>query len=368
MAYHGVSNGEGPNPCALLTRLLIQGVIFETMTDARSGSELLILNREDVVRLLPMSACVPLMADALRGLARDGATVPLRTVLQLGAGRLMVNMPAALASDVPETSGAFGMKVVTVYPENHGTGYDAHQGVVILFSAEHGNLRVVADAMAITAIRTAAVSGAATQALARPDAGDLAILGAGTQARTHLEAMAVVRTLRRVRVYDKTVDNAHAFVEWARAQHDVSVEGVPSAREAVAGADIICTVTTSSTPVLQGEWIAPGAHINAVGAFSPSTRELDTAAVVRSRLFVDRRESTLAEAGEFCIPKSEGAITDAHIQGELGDVLLGRIEGRRSDTEITLFKSLGIAVEDLASAIYLEREATKTGAGVRLPF
>ena len=183
----------------------------------------------------------------------------------------------------------------------------------------------------MTAIRTAAVSGVATRLLARPDAGDLAIIGAGTQARTHLEAMLAVRPIRRVRVFSLPLAGAHAFAERETRRHGIPVEVMDSARAAVEGADLICTVTSAREPVVLGEWLAPGAHINAVGAFTPTTRELDTAAVAKSRLYVDRRQSTLNEAGEFIIAKAEGAIGDDHIVAELGELLLGQVARPRFD-------------------------------------
>jgi alanine dehydrogenase len=219
------------------------------------------------------------------------------------------------------------------------------------------------DAAAMTAIRTAAVSAVATRLLARDDAGDLAILGTGVQARTHLEAMRVVRAIRRVRVWSRHDANQRAFAAWAGQRFGCEVETPASARDAVAGADLICTVTSARTPVLAGDWIAPGVHINAVGASLRDARELDTAAVVRARLYVDRRESALNEAGDFLIPLAEGAITEAHILGEVGELLLGRAVGRQGPADVTLFKSLGLAVEDVAAAHLVWSEAERRNVG-----
>ena len=321
--------------------------------------EVLFVNQEEVPRLLPMPECMEAVAAALAALADGKAMLPLRSILWLPerVGGLGL-MPAAL---LPER--AVGLKAITFFPGNEGTDLDTHQGAVLLFEAEHGRLLAVMDATSITAIRTAAASGVATRLLAREDAGDLAILGSGVQARTHLEAMKVARPLRRVRVAGKDFDRAKAFAARESARHGIAVEPLASAREAVAGADIVCTVTSSREPVLLGEWISPGAHINAVGSSVPSARELDTAAVVRSRLFVDRRESALNEAGDFLIPKGEGALSDDHILGEIGELLTGRVRGRESEREVTLFKSLGIAVEDLAVASHLDRVARDQGVG-----
>ncbi|MFL6193085.1 MAG: ornithine cyclodeaminase family protein [Thermoanaerobaculia bacterium] len=318
-------------------------------------STLLFLNRAEVEALLPVAECVDVIDGALRALTRGEAVQPLRSSLWMPDRHgLLVTMPGMLGPVV-------GVKVLTVIPENHLHGEESHQGLVLLFDQERGTPLAVLDATAVTAIRTAAASGVATRALARPDAGDLAILGSGTQAVSHLEAMRAVRTLRRIRVWSRRPESAHRFAAAQGERLGLDVEVLPTAREAVAGADLICTVTAATEPVLMGEWIAPGAHVNAVGASTPNARELDSAAVARARMYVDRRESALAESGDFRMARDEGAIGEDHLLGELGDVLEGRVPGRRSDEEITLFKSLGIAVEDLAAGLYLYRKALAAG-------
>jgi ornithine cyclodeaminase len=321
--------------------------------------KVLIANTELVSELLPMDECIEVMSETLALLARGDAILPLRTMLYLPDGQnLMGLMPSYLGGIQ-----SVGVKVIAAFPSNYGTAYDTHQGIVVLFDAEYGLLRAIVDGTAITAIRTAAVSGVATRLLAREDAGDLAIIGAGTQARTHLEAMLRVREIRRTRVYSLPLESAYAFAERETRRHGIAIDVAGSAREAVEGADLICTVTTATEPVIEADWIAPGAHINAVGAFTPTTRELDSATVQRSRFFVDRRESTLNEAGEFLIPKGEGLLGDNHIVGEIGEVLLNQAPGRQTPEEVTIFKSLGIAVEDLASAHHVLKKARETGAG-----
>ncbi len=326
--------------------------------------KVLFVNQEEVPRYLPMAECMDAMTRVLGTLARDEAILPLRSILWLPerVGGLGL-MPAALLPDR-----VVGLKAITFFPGNEGTELDTHQGAVLLFEAERGRLLAILDATSITAIRTAAVSGVATKALALEDAGDLAIIGSGVQARTHLEAMRVARRLRRVRVASKDLERAKAFAARESGKLGIPIEPAESVREAVAGADIICTVTSSREPVVFGEWISPGAHINAVGSSVPFARELDTAAVVRSRLYVDRRESALNEAGDFLIPKREGAVSDDHIVGEIGEVLTGRVAGRRSPDEVTLFKSLGLAVEDVASARHIYEKAQKSGNGRFLEF
>jgi ornithine cyclodeaminase len=321
--------------------------------------QILIVNQDEVRRLLPMAECLEVMARTLSALARGEALLPLRQVLMLPGGQGAFGaMPAHLSSPP-----AVGIKVITVFPGNHGTDYDSHQGAVLLFETERGRLLAVMDASSITAIRTAAVSGVATRALARADAHTLALLGSGVQAATHLEAIALVRPLRRVRVWSRDPAHVARFVETARARHAFAIEAAPTAREAVAEADVVCTVTASREPVLEGAWLRAGAHVNAVGASLRTARELDSAAVARARVFVDRRESAANEAGDLLIPRAEGAIGDDHVQGELGEVLLGRVEGRRTDSEITVFKSLGLAVEDVASAHHIHARAQAAGVG-----
>ncbi|MCY0988769.1 ornithine cyclodeaminase family protein [Nannocystis sp. ILAH1] len=320
-----------------------------------------ILTQREIRQLLPMAECVEQMAEVLTALARDEATSPLRWGMRLAGGAILGMMPAALHS-----RRALGLKIVAVFPRNHGTPFDSHQGLVTLFDAETGAPRAILDATEVTAIRTAAVSAVATRALAREGADDLAILGAGTQAWTHVEAMLCVRPIRRVRVFSATQANREAFARQAEQRFAVEVRAVDSARAAVEGASIVCTTTSSREPVLLGEWLAPGTHVNAVGACVPAARELDARAVARARLYVDRCESALAESGDFLLARAEGTVGDAHILGELGELLCGECEGRRSAADITLFKSLGLGVEDVAVAHYLHGRALATGVGVQV--
>jgi ornithine cyclodeaminase len=313
--------------------------------------------------LLPMDRCIDLMADALAGLARGEAANPLRTVVPVPADvpSALAAMPAVLANPP-----AMGVKIISIFPGNHGAGIESHQGFVILFEGEHGSPVALIDAIAITAIRTAAVSGLATRLLAREDAGDLAILGSGTQARSHLAAMHAVRPLRRIRAWSPHRERLDAFIQEA-AEIGSEVEAMDTARAAAEGADIICTVTAAASPVLEGAWLDPGAHINAVGSSVAGNRELDSEAVRRARLFVDRRESARNEAGDYLIPLREGAIGEDHIVAEIGEIAAGMAEGRRSPEDITLFKSLGLAIEDLAAARWIHQQAVATGAGTPIP-
>lgn len=304
-----------------------------------------------------MSACIDLMGDALGTLARGEALLPLRTVLRLPGGRsAFASMPAVLG-------GAIGAKIITVFPGNESTPYDSHIGVVLYFDNDHGRLLAIIDASSVTAIRTAAVSGLATRMLAREDASELAILGTGTQAMTHLEAMRCVRNFTTIRVWSRSRENGERFARAAAARFGIDVQVAQSAEHAVRSAQVICTTTSSREPVVNSEWVWPGTHINAVGSSIPSARELDSDTVARAKLYVDRRESVLAEAGDFLIPREEGAIDNDHIVGELGELVLGRVEGRRTPDEVTLFKSLGLAIEDVASARLIYERAVADGSG-----
>lgn len=323
---------------------------------------LIVLSRSDVESLLDMPTCMGLMEAALASLARGEVIHPLRPVVPVPESKNLFAVMPAYSSALR----AFATKIISVYPDNHGTALDSHQGLVLLFDGERGNPVAIMDASSITAIRTAAVSGVATKLLARPDASGVAILGAGVQARTHVDAMLAARPFERVALWARSREKAERLAAELSTRHEASFDVADTVKDAVRGADVVCTVTTSREPVLRGEWIAPGTHVNAVGASLRTARELDTEAVRRSRIYVDRRESALNEAGDLLIPIQEGAITAHAIVGEIGELLTGSIVGRRDATEITLFKSLGLAVEDLASARYLYDAASRTGAGTRV--
>ena len=326
--------------------------------------KVLIVDHRLVRQSLPMNECIEVMAQTLKMLGRNKAENPLRNIMWLpDKSGLLGMMPASL-----EESGIMGLKAISVFPGNHKTDYDSHQGTVMLFETQNGRLLAIMDAGKITEIRTAAVSGVATGLLAREDARQLALLGSGVQARSHLAAMLAVRKISRARVWSPNGRHADMFAQKESERFDIRIDAVESAERAVEGADIICTVTAAVDPVLPGKWITPGTHINAVGSSVPFARELDSAAVVKSKLYVDRRESTLNEAGDFLIPKKEGAIGDAHILAEIGELLLGKISGRTSPEDITLFKSLGLAVEDVAAAhhIYQKLSDRKQGEWVEM--
>jgi ornithine cyclodeaminase len=322
---------------------------------------ILVLSEPEVERLLPIEACIDVMEETLAALARGELFQPLRGVVRPPDAPGLIGLMPAYRSTEPAV---FSLKAVNVMPGNAARGLDLHQGVVLLSDGETGELRAIVNASAITAIRTAAVSGAATRALARDDARELAILGAGVQARSHLEAMAAVRPFERARIWSRTGANAERLA--AEADVPFPVEAVESAEAAVRGADVVVTATSAPTPVVERSWLSDGAHVNAVGSSIPTTRELDSATVAAASLFVDRRESTENESGDYLLALEDGAIEQGHIRAELGDVLVGAAPGRTSDTELTLFKSLGLAVEDLAAAQYAVERARESGVGTEV--
>ena len=334
------------------------------MCGADIGMQVTVIGHREVSELLPMTECIEVMAGMFRALGEGEVMFPQRSVMwQPDKKGALGLMPSWLGEPY-----ALGAKVVSVFPGNVESPYESHQGAVLLFETENGRLQAIVDAGAITAIRTAAVSGLATRLLSREAADDLAILGSGTQAEMHLAAMRAVRPVRRLRVWSRNAGHASRFAEYAAKHYEVTVTPVGNAEAAVNGAELVCTVTGSTEPVLKGEWLAPGAHVNAVGASVPPFRELDTGAVVRSRLFVDSKTSVLAEADDVRIPLRDKSIPESHILGELADLVLGRVEGRTGSDDITLFKSVGLAAEDLAAARYVYGRAVQSGAGTRIDF
>jgi len=327
--------------------------------------KILVLNNRAIRELLPMTECIELMADALAALARGEVYQPLRTIIRPPEARgLLGLMPAYRAGE----QGAFGLKAICVFPENPAKGKDAHQGAVMLFSRETGELLALMNASEITAIRTAAVSAVATRLLAREDAQQLAIIGAGVQARTHLTALAAVRTIKHARVAARNIEHAHQLVREMQPNFSFPIEAVETNEQAVRDADMIVTATSSLEPVISKDWISPGAHINAIGTHSPNSREIDGATMAAARIFTDRRESALNEAGDYLLAAKEGLVTPASILAEIGELLIGTKPGRTSRTEITLFKSLGLAIEDVVSADYLYQKAKSQNAGTWVDF
>jgi ornithine cyclodeaminase len=321
--------------------------------------EVVVLSHAEVRELLPTDECIELMAQTLIDLAAGDIWHPLRTVMRPPDEPSLMGLMAAHRS--APTPG-YAIKVICIFPGNRARGLESHMGTVTLFDGENGAPLAIADAGAITAIRTAAVSAVATRALARTDATRLAVLGAGIQAQAHLEALAHVRQFESARIWGRTEALARSVAEEVDVPFPVEV--VSSARDAVADADVVATTTASPEPLVARDWLAPGTHINAVGSSIPTAREIDAATMAEAALFADRRESFYAEAGDYLLAVDE--IGPREVRGELGDVLTGAAEGRRDDEELTLFKSLGVAAEDLAAIEHLHRRATETGTGQRV--
>lgn len=326
------------------------------VSDSAAASELLVLAAADVHAVLGYAACAEAMRSVLTALAAGQAQQPLRTVLPMdGAPGLVALMPSFLPAD----GGRYGLKALCITPGNPAAGLDTHQGVVLLSDGPTGQPIALLNAAAVTEIRTAAVSAVATDLLARPDADELAVIGTGVQARAHVLALDSARRLSQIRVAGREPARSRAFAASLAGQTRAQVRPAATARDAVAGADIVVTATSSARPVLERGWLAPGVHINAVGACLPDQRELDTGTVADGVLFADSRESLLSESGDYRLAAAEGA--QPQVRAELGEVLLGTAPGRASATEITIFESLGLAVEDLAAA----SQAVAIAAGQR---
>ena len=318
-----------------------------------------LLNASAVRTLMPMPKCVELMRHAMSLVAKNQTIQPIRQSLFHPDRRgLMSMMPGYIAD--PEW---LGIKVISVFPGNFGTGIGSHQGVVLLFETKNGSPVALLDGREITAIRTAAATAVATDALARKDAKTLAIFGYGEQAHTHLESVTSVRSFDRVLVWGRDYARAERFCAEGSGHGSYRLSAVRSAEDATKEADVLCTTTAAAEPFLQGEWLRPGQHLNVVGSSIPTTSEIDVETVVRSRVFVDFKDSAVALAGDFKRAKEAGRVSDDHIKGSIGDVLTARVPGRTSDQDITLFKSLGMVAEDLVSADFIYREAERRDVG-----
>ncbi len=313
----------------------------------------LLLGESHLRNLLTMRDLIPLMEGTLAAFSTGGAVQPVRAVVPVNTHQaFFAAMPAYLRD--PE---ALGLKAVAVYPGNAARALHTHQAMILLLEPDTGRPLAVMDGRLITEMRTGAVSAAATRRLARGPVRVLGLLGAGVQARSHLEALREVVSPDVVRVWSRTRESAERFSSEIHERFGVTVAVAASPEDAVRGADVICTLTAAQTPVLEGKWIPPGAHINAVGAPRPDHREMDSEAVARARVFVDSRAGALVEAGDILLPMREGAIGKDHVQAEIGEVFAGRHPGRTGAGEVTLFKSLGMAVEDVATAHFAYRQA-----------
>jgi alanine dehydrogenase len=315
----------------------------------------LFINKETVASLLPMQECISVMEQTFRSLAGGNCVQPLRPLMWLPDRRGLLGMMPGYAGDID----VMGIKVISVFPKNKEYGYSSHQGVMMLFETTNGKPLCMADADEITAIRTPAASAVATNLLARENAETLSVIGSGIQAARHIEAMLLVRKIKKITIWSRNEMSAKQLAGQVSAKNKIDISIAKDPEAAVRNMDIICTVTAAVEPIVKGEWVSAGTHINAVGSCMPRARELDTATILKSRLFTDCYESIFNEAGDFIIPKNEGVIDDSHVKGEIGEILLGKKDGRSSVDDITVFKSLGLAAEDIFAVNHIYRKISE---------
>lgn len=317
------------------------------------------LGRRDVEQLLSMHACIDVVREGLKTFSSGGVVAPLRQIMDLPEQAAMLGLMPGWLNE-PKS---FGVKVMSVYPDNHRTGRPSHQGLVLVFDAETGALIGGVDGGTITAIRTAAASAVATDALARPESTTLALLGVGLQARMHLNAMRQIRPINHVRVWGRDARKVEQFVEenGDPALH-FAVADTPT--ECVDAADIVCTITASADPILQAQDVGLGTHLNIVGSSRAKEAEIDGALLGKARVYADSRQGMISQGGEFLRAKAAGLFDESEIVGEIGELLLGKVPGRITQDDITLFKSLGHIVEDLVSAHFVLSSARAAGLGV----
>jgi ornithine cyclodeaminase/alanine dehydrogenase-like protein (mu-crystallin family) len=321
-----------------------------------------LLTEEHVRSLLTMEELITAMEAAVARFSAREVLQPVRTVLMVGPTKAYFGlMPAYI-----EHPARLGAKLVTVFNENHSRGLPSHLATIVLLDPDTGALIALMDGRYITESRTAAVSAVSARHLSRGDASTLALVGSGVQARSHLEAFAEVRALREVRVWSPNPRSREHFVDEMTGHVGARIENCSSAEQAVRGADLVVLATSSPTPVIEDRWISEGAHVVCVGACRPDQREMDPGLVARGRLFVDSRAAALVESGDVVIGMREQRFGESHIAGEIGELVLGRVAGRRSNDDITIFKSLGMAVEDVVTADLVFRRAIETGAGTEL--
>jgi ornithine cyclodeaminase len=318
-----------------------------------------VLNRGAVERALPIADCIAAVEQAMVATSAGEADLPLRTHLPIrGSKGKLVVMPGMLGP-----LRVFGLKIVSKFPRPAGDPHGSHVGMVIIFDADNGLPLAMLEGGVLTEIRTAAASALATRALSRPDSKVLAVLGTGAQAEWHARAIPVVRPIEELRIWGRNAAHAVALAQRLGGELKIKVSATASAADAVRGADIVCTTTSSPEPILRGEWLEPGMHLNLVGSAIPTTAEVDVECVRRARFYVDSRTAAAAEAGELRAALAAGAVTADHVLGEIGEVLAGRVLGRANDTQITLYKSLGVASQDLAAGLHAFRNASALGLG-----
>ena len=321
-----------------------------------------LLTEQHVHALLPIIDLIAAMESALAKFSAGDVLQPVRSVLMVGPTKAYFGLMPAY---VPAPA-SLGAKLVTVFGENHAKGLPSHLATILLLDPDTGSLIALMDGRYITEARTAAVSAVSARFLAKPNASTLAIIGSGVQARSHLEALQHVRQLEQVRIWSPRPHSRQQFVDDMSSRVPVGITACESAEAAVRGADLIVLVTSSKTPVIEDGWVSPGAHVMCIGACRPDQREMDPQLVKRGRLFVDSRGAALVESGDIVMNVAAGLFDKSHVRGEVGELVLGRISGRVSDGDITIFKSLGMAVEDVVAADLVFRRASESGAGTEL--
>ena len=321
-----------------------------------------LLTEQHVHALLPISDLIAAMESALAKFSAGDVLQPVRSVLMVGPTKAYFGLMPAY---VPAPA-SLGAKLVTVFGDNHAKGLPSHLATILLLDPDTGSLIALMDGRYITEARTAAVSAVSARFLAKRNASTLAIIGSGVQARSHLEALQYVRQLEQVRIWSPRPHSRQQFVDDMSSRVPVGTTACESAEAAVRGADLIVLVTSSKTPVIEDGWVSPGAHVMCIGACRPDQREMDPQLVKRGRLFVDSRNAALVESGDIVMNLASGLFDASHVRGEVGELVLGRISGRVGDGDITIFKSLGMAVEDVVAADLVFRRASESGAGTEL--
>ena len=321
-----------------------------------------LLTEQHVHSLLPMADLISAMESALAKFSAGEVLQPVRTVLTVGPTKAYFGlMPAFVPSPA-----SLGAKLVTVFGDNHTKGLPSHLATILLLDPETGSLIALMDGRYITEARTAAVSAVSARFLANAHASKLALIGTGVQARSHLEALQHVRQIKDVRVWSPRQQRSEQFIDEMSPKLSIPIRDCDTAEAAVEGADLIVIATSSKTPVVEAGWVTSGAHVMCVGACRPDQREMAPALVKRARLYVDSRAAALVESGDVVMNIADGLFDKSHVRGELGELVLGRASGRGAESEVTIFKSLGMAVEDVVTADLVFRRASETGAGTEL--
>lgn len=325
-----------------------------------------VLNRAAVAASLTHAECVELMDGAMRAVTRRDVEMPLRQFMAVPETSGKLGMMPGYLGGTDQNDPVFGIKIVSKFPRAPDSPHSSHVGAVLVFETEDGLPLALMDGSELTAIRTSATTALATRTLARKDAKSLTLFGAGEEARHHIQAILVVQPIERIVVWARNADRAQAFADAQELPAGVTISVEPDAETAAREAEILCTVTSSREPILKGEWLSPGVHVNLVGAAIRASAEADTEVVSRSRFFVDFIPSAVEQAGEFVNAVEAGLVTQDHIAGEIGAVLLGDAPGRESDADITVYKSLGVAAQDLAAGVAIARNAAAKDIGVEV--